>query len=325
MLLLSLLLWAHLAVADPDGTPAKGDSADARWAEALRAEREGQLSALAQACEALIDAAPSHRRASSCAKHLAALDRRRDGAGGLERAQILEDSRRMPIKRAKPRVLDLWEAADTPQVVRAEAGIWLASRALDTRDAREEALTYTTPLFEQLPLDLPLDDRILALHRTALVAAGRTKEADGLRPPSPFGPPSTTRADRLQIALRRERWAVACGGIAGIGALLLLPGVAGWRRAPRPTLLGLLPIGIAFTGGYLVAEGWEHGAGEALIGLGVGVAALHLLTLGLGKLLVRTRHARWLRPVVAVVSGLTTAALAYLALWWVDALDWIGL
>lgn len=308
-----LVLIALTAAADPD----------ALWSEAARAERSGQLSAMSSACAQLIEHHPDHRRASSCRHHLARIDDRRSADGSLHHAEELERLRRIPADEARSGVRALYARRDLPPALLTELGLWLAFDALEHH---HDALPYTTALFEAPPSDPSLSSRILEVHRAALTAAGRADEAAALRPPKRFAPPSTTRADRVLLEQRRRQRATISAWIGGLGILLLLPGIAGWFRAPRPAPWALIPLAIACGGGLIVAEAWEEGAGAALLPLGIAAACIHLLALGLGRLLHSARpRLKPLRFGVAVIGGITTLALAYLAIAWTGTLDWIGL
>jgi len=218
----------------------------------------------------------------------------------------------------------LWGAATTPTLVRAEAGIWLALRALD-RDDVAEGLAVTEALVALQISEPTLAGRATELRAAALVAAGREAEATALEPPPSPDVPSLTRAQRIARDLRRGRLARAAAWATGIGGIALLPGIAGWVGRDRPRPWGLIPLLIAAVGGWLVAEAWEVGAGDAILPFTAGAAVLHLLALGVGRAAPQGTAGPFVRSAAALAALTATLGWGVLCLGWTRSLDWVGL
>lgn len=314
------LALSRVAAADPD----------ALLRDARAAERAGDHAAEHAACTQLLAQGATGRPAEVCEKRLGWLEVRRDTDGSfasLTELQAVRRSRRtLAPEEARARVAALTSAETAPETVRDEASIWLAREALTDRGDAEDALRWTTPLWDRLrdAPDSATRSAAADLHSRALLASGDEdaaltveSEAKPLRSAVPREGLPLAMSKQRRGRLRVVSWAVlaAFAGVAGP-----LAGLA-FRRGPRPRPRGLLPLTFACLGAAGLAAAWDPTTLPAFGVLLAALAAVHTVAAGA---LAHRRH-----PVLtAALRGLTalaTLGAAYLVLGHFQLLDGVGL
>lgn len=279
------------------------------FARVREGELQGRWEEVSAACGELVATWPDTTRAETCERRLAWLDRRRDADGGLAGFLVLEGARRAP----EPDVASVEQvraASATSSVLAAEAGAWLAERALREGEP-ERALALADPRDT-----VPDEERALALHleqlrAEALARSGREAEARAEDPEIA----SAVLRDR-----RRRQAAVASGVVAAAFALTSAPFLPAWREIAHPR--GVWPIALGFAGAAAIGVAWEGGSADAAPWALAGALGVHALAL---PALHRLRDAPWRRRTVRALAALATLGLAYLAGWWTETLGWVGL
>jgi hypothetical protein len=320
---MSLCAWLALAWA--------GDGADSLFLRARQAEDADQYELALQLCEQLMGESPELARAQVCGRRVAFLTRRRDTDGSFSGWSALQQVRRTflttePAQRER-QVQQVWSSPTSSPATRAEAAIWLARAALE-RGAPEQTLSYTEDwliLREVLPEEEALVTQIGQVRAMALAELGLAEEAAALQAQVAVPvEPTAARPTPVEEILKRKRDQTA--STLSMGALGLF--VAGTSlpalralRAGRLLPWGLLPIGLATGGTFVLAELWERGAGQAAPWMGLGFALVHLLSVGA----LRSADGRWLpAALVRLGAALATVAVTWLALWATDTLMWVG-
>ncbi len=277
-----MIPWAAAWAAGPD----------ARLAEARRAERDQRWSDAVVACEAAVAEAPGSPEGGACARQLDGWRLRRDPDGSFRSLAALEAARR---GRAPADALAPWATdPSVPLVLRAEAAGLRARAALEAGDpaaARDLLAPWLTA-------DVG-DARVSAVLRALDAEAAAHQGAGGA---------AGTRAG--QAAVRRgvraaDRAAALAGGATLVGLLPLA--ARGVDRALRPWGVGLLLA--AGGAGWLVAEGWEAGAGRPVAWMTAGLTAVHLVSLPAQRAAPDART----RAAVRVAAAVASAAVAWLA------------
>jgi len=280
--------------------------------QARRAEREGRPADEVAACTELLALEAGGGPARVCEERLAWLAAREDPGGGFQGLTRLEQGRRGG---------ELEPVAQDPSVsptVRAEASVALSSRAL--AEDPTLALHWTEAWWPGEAL--PAQTRVLVgrARLRALIALGREDEARAVD--AALGQSSSSAQVPLRLA-RREQ----IGRLSGLGAaawaLPSLPlALIGWRRAPRPRPLGLLPLALVGLGSLGLAVAWERSLLAPFAMLLAGLLLSHLLAAG-GALALQSRPV-W-RGLYGLASALGTGALALFLMQRGDLLSWLGL
>jgi len=301
---------------------------EVRFADAVAAERALAFEAAVAACNEVVALDPQGVRAPSCRRRIAAWEARRDRDGQFTGWAALSRVRRTHRQRGpaagRADLEALIDARPLSPAVEAEVGIWLARDALDRLgDPRLALENVARGLAHEATHEGALANQLLSVRALALAASGSERAA--------LETEALARGDvrqRSPVERRiRDRWrrrlTWAAGGIFAAAVLAGFPlAVAGWWRA-RPAPWGLLPIGVAATGAWLIAEGWSAGAGAAALVGGALFTCVHLLVLGVHAWLREGRRARYL-PWVRVGAVVATAAAFWLAIASTESFPWMG-
>ena len=276
----SVLVPFSLALAAPEPETALD--------RARAAERLGQPEAEHAACREAVDQTVSGWQ--RCEERLAWLELRRDADGGFGGLHHLETLRRGEPATDEDLAQFEHQAGLSP-VVRGELRLWWAERAHDPK-LRWQILQRAWEEREGLPWNL--QDRLASRFAAATLAQGdpagaRTIEDQhlqaaaahrGLEPGNPGALGSREGTLRDAREARRPTVRHLCRGALLISVLGLAPAALRfYRRRPR-----VLPLGLPFLAMIaLVASGlglaWDLDP-RIPLGLGVGLATLHLLAAG---------------------------------------------
>ena len=158
--------------------------------------------------------------------------------------------------------------------------------------------------------------QVTSLHAEVLAKLGRVDEARSVeeRIKVATEAPRPTAVDQQVQARRRDRLAVASGVGLGVFGVVGLPLAAlGWRREPRPTPWGLLPLLVLGLGAGAIAELYTAGGGRAVPPLVALFVVLHLVAAGGMRQIGAERPA--LRVAFGLLAALATLGGAFLVLW----------
>lgn len=294
--------------------------ADVQVRAARELEQQLRFDDALRAWRAAAEADGTARQAEVAATSIQRLEARRDADGGFEGLRALERARRGSAPGAVETVLEVWEDDGTAPPVRLDAGIWLASRALE-HGRGEDALELTSTLWTR-HRDGPAAVRVADVHARALVKAGRLDEAERVEAAvSPVTAPwSLAQQGRLERR-RRVMAALSVVGLLGFLGLALAPSTRAARRRPLPLPVGLLPVALLAGGAALLAQLWEPGLGEPLLQLGLLLGILHVLA----ALALSGEGRPRVRLALRGLAAWATLGLAFLVLDRASLLGWVGL
>lgn len=322
--------WSPVLLLLPLVAAAQGGEvgADGLLEASRQAGREGRPADEAAACEALLDHPDASARGRrTCTARLAWLDARRDADGSLASLATLEALRRGSAGAAgegEARARALLEAPGTAPRVRREARLWLARRLDAEHDDPAGVLALTEPVLAELDAAEPADQLLGELHVTALARLGREPEARAAQALLDR-PRSATPQEGLALVLReqrRDRLDRASGAVLGLFAVLSVPltGLAlRRRRLARPR--GLVTWAACLLATLALVGAWDRSVLPGLMGLGLALALVQVLALGL----LTASPPGPLRGAARLLAALAALACLWLGLHAADLLGYLGL
>lgn len=311
------------------GTEASGHNASSAHDDCREADRDRDYAALAGRCGDCVEVAGDDRERRFCEGRVSWIYERSDTDGGWSGLRRLDDLRRSDELAPG---LQLMQSTDVSGTVRVEAAIWALSVAdrVGARELAEQIVDDISPLAASV--SLPVQRRFDSLRSQALAHAGRDAEAREVAAAlTPRGGP--TVVDRIAVERHRRGRGPWVAVLLVIWAVITVPTAVRHRSsrtvAQTPALTGLIPLwALTLCTGLLVwlwsAPDPEEGPSvhqlAELVLLGASWSLVHVTT----AYAVETRH-RWLRRVIRALSASSTLGLAYLCLWYMGELDWVGL
>lgn len=297
------------------------------------ASRAAFLEARAQPAEALAlwervlalpDPAAHTRRAR---ERVAFLRERRDDDGTLTAWTALEQARlefkNTGAEAARDRVVALLTAEGVASLTAAEARLWLARDALYRLKDPQQAHDLARPLWEQRDRwPRWVAGRAGTTYAKALARLGRWEEALAVQEGfavDDHGAPRPEAVDEVRRELDLEQRRRVTWGVTGVGGLFLTGLAASARRLP-PAPRGVLPLVGALVGAFVIAHGWQPGAGDVLPTFGAGALALHVLSTAA----LAAPAPMVLRLLARLTAATLTLAIAWLALDAHEQLAWMG-
>ena len=299
-----------------------------RFEAARAAETDGRFDDAVADCRQAVAAAPTGPRTPNCQRRIAFLEARRDLDGTFRTWSALESVRRR-WRTDDQGVLAAEVDALRPSAlaVRAEVAIWIARDALSRRDDPAAALAATDLVYADsaaFVAENALWRQVVELRAVSLARLGQVDAAREVEAAVKFEAPGAERPTAVdQVVLARRREVLAWFSWASVllfGSAGLPLAVRGLRLRPVPR--GLVPVGVAGIGTWLVATGWDSSAAVGVPRMIAGLAGVHIVSLGALLALRERPRVQW---AMRLAAALASVAVGYLALWSTGTLPWVGL